>query len=119
MEFFSEIKNTNLDKDSLKETLSIARLPELCHSIDKVILDNGDSGKIYCIWGEFEINREELEHGIRFSLPHCPNALAWTITCDEENSEIVIHCTIAKKQHDEDFIESIEQFVADWEINRG
>lgn len=117
MEFFAEIKNTNLDKDSLKKSLSIARLPELCASIDKIILDNGDNGEIYCIWGDFKINREELDHGIRFSLPHCPNALAWTITCDEENSEIVIHCTIAKKQHDEDFIESIEQFIADWKIN--
>ncbi len=118
MEFFAKIKNKNIDKDRLKKTLSIARLPELCASIDKVLLDNTDSGKIYCLWGEFEINREELDFGIRFSLPHCPNALAWTITCDENNSDILIHCTIAKKQHDEDFIESIEQFVADWQIDQ-
>jgi hypothetical protein len=117
VEFFSEIKNQNIDKDRLKERLSIARLPELCDSIDKVLLDNKSSGKIYCLWGEFEINREELDYGVRFSLPHCPNALAWTITCDEDSSDILVHCTIAKKQHDEDFIESIEQFVADWKIN--
>ena len=116
MEFFAEIKNQNIDSDNLKETLSIARLPELCDSIDKVLQDNKSDGKIYCLWGEFDINREELDHGIRFSLPHCPNALAWTITCDEDSDGILIHCTIAKKQHDEDFIESIEQFVADWQI---
>ncbi len=117
MEFFAEINNKHLDIDSLKKTLSIARLPELCGSIDKVILDNKNTGKIYCLWGEFEVNREELECGIRFSLPHCPNALAWTITYDENNSDIAIHCTIDKKQHDADFIESIEQFVTDWKIN--
>jgi len=117
VEFFAEIKNKNLDKDSLKKLLSIAQLSTLCRSIDTVILDNKDNGRIYCIWGEFEVNREELDYGIRFTLPRCPNALAWTITYDEDNSEIIIHCTIDKKEHDVDFIESIEQFVADWEIN--
>ncbi len=117
MEFFAEIKNKNIDKSRLKKKLSIARLPELCASIDNVIRDNKDNGEIYCLWGEFEINREELNDGIRFSLPNCPNALAWTITCDEDRDEILVHCTIAKKTHDADFVESIEQFVADWEIS--
>jgi hypothetical protein len=117
VEFFAEIKNKNLDKDSLKKLLSIAQLSTLCRSIDTVILDNMDNGRIYCTWGEFEVNREELDYGIRFTLPHCPGALAWTITYDEYTNEIVIHCTINKKQPDADFIASIEQFVADWEIN--
>ncbi len=117
MEFFAEIKNKDINKDRLKEKLSIARLPELCQSIDTVIHDNIDHGEIYCLWGDFKINREELSDGVRFSLPHCPNALAWTITCDEGSNEIIIHCTIAKKQHDADFVESIEQFVADWQID--
>ncbi len=117
MEFFAEIKNKNINKSSLKKKLSIKRLPELCNSIDTVIRDNIDNGEIYCLWGDFKINREELNDGVRFSLPNCPNALAWTITCDEDNDEILVHCTIAKKQHDTDFIESIEQFVTDWEIN--
>jgi len=117
VEFFSAIKNNNLNKDSLKTKLTIARLPELCRSIDKVLRDDENSGEIYCLWGNFEINREVLNDGVRFSLPNCPNALAWTITCDEDNDEILIHCTIAKKQHDADFVESIEQFVTDWEIN--
>ena len=86
-----------------------------CYS--SLILDNKINGIIYCVWGEFKINREELDYGVRFTLPHCPNSLAWTITYDEENSEITIHCTINKKTHDAAFIESIEQFIADWEIN--
>ncbi|GMR01403.1 MAG: hypothetical protein BMS9Abin19_0783 [Gammaproteobacteria bacterium] len=116
MEFFAEIKNADLDTKRLQKLLSIKQLPELCRSIDSVITDDLDSGIIYCIWGEFEIKREELDHGIRFTLPHCPNAIAWTITYDEYTNEIVIHCTMNKKEHDADFIETIEQFVADWEI---
>jgi hypothetical protein len=117
VEFFAEINNQELSKESLKKQLSIAQLPELCQSIESVILDNKDNGRIYCVWGEFEINREELDNGIRFTLPRCPNALAWTITCDRETSKIIIHCTINKDQHDADFIDSIKQFVSGWKLN--
>ncbi|MDT8281767.1 MAG: hypothetical protein RQ982_03025, partial [Gammaproteobacteria bacterium] len=119
MEFFSEIENIGLNKNSLKERLSIDQLPVLCRSIDSVILDKKNSGIIYCVWGEFEVNREQLDNGIRFSLPHCPNALAWTITTDEETNTITIHCTINKKNHDAEFIETIKQFVDDWSFSCG
>lgn len=115
MEFFAEINNPGLDVNSLKQRLSIQRLPELSKSIDSVLSNENHKGTIYCIWGEFEINREELKYGVRFTLPKCPNALACSITIDDDNKErIVIHCSINKKQHDEDFIESIHQFVNDW-----
>lgn len=117
MEFFAEIHNQKLNKESLKKRLAIAQLPELCQSIDSVILDNKSNGRIYCVWGAFEINREELDIGIRFTLPRCPNALAWTITCDEDASKIIIHCTINTEKHDADFIDSIKQFVSGWKIN--
>ncbi|PCJ88842.1 MAG: hypothetical protein COA54_01000 [Thiotrichaceae bacterium] len=117
MEFFAEIKNNKLSINNLKTRLTIEQLPILCHSIDRVILDNQINGIIYCIWGEYVINREDLEYGIRFTLPHCPNSLAWTITCNEDHGDIIIHCTISKKTHEPDFIESIRQFVADWDIN--
>ena len=116
MEFYSEFKNNKISASHLKELLTIEQLPALCHSIYTVILDNKINGRIYCVWGEFEINREELEYGVRFTLPHCPNSLAWTITCNDENSEVTIHCTINKKTRDADFIESIEQFAVNWEI---
>ena len=113
MEFFEQVKNSTLNKVRLKQLLSIARLPELCASIDSVISDEGETGTIYCLWGEFVINREELEYGIRFSLPKCPNALVWSITTNEDNNTI-IHCTINRKEQEQDLIDSIQEFVMDW-----
>jgi len=117
MEFFEETNQINIDVLGLQELLTISNMPNLCSSITNVIFDNKVNGSIYCLWGEFDINREELDFGIRFSLPHCPNAFAWTITHDEDSDKVVIHCTINKQQHDAEFVESIEQFISDWEIN--
>ena len=114
MEFFEETNQTNIDVLNLQKLLTIKNLPNLCKSITKVISDNKVNGSIYCLWGEFKINREQLKDGIRFSMPDCPNALAWTITKDD--GKLIIHCTINKKQHDPDFIDSIKEFVDDWKI---
>ena len=116
MEFFREIKSSPpLDVINLKKLITIKNLPELCSSINSVIKDNISEGVIYCVWGEFRIHREELKYGIRFSMPECPNALAWTITSEQSGQAIVIHCTINKMTHDEDFIQSLKEFVAAWE----
>ena len=115
MEFFEETNQTYVDVPELQKLLAINNLPKLCESITNVIFDNKVNGSIYCLWGEFEINREELKDGIRFSMPKCPNALAWTITTNR-NGTLTIHCTINKKEHDQDFIDSIEEFVSDWKI---
>lgn len=82
MEFFAEVKNPDLGIKELKNRLTINRLPALCRSVSTVITDNKDKGIIYCVWGEFDINREELKYGIRFSLPRCPNAQSYSITLD-------------------------------------
>jgi len=114
MEFFSEIENVDLASAELKKLLAIDSLPGLCRSISTVVSDERDRGDIYCVWGEFEVRRDEIRYGVRFSLPGCPNALAWTITVHEESRLVVVHCTIDRKEHDEDFVESIHEFVADW-----
>jgi len=114
MEFYKKVENSELDINHLKRQLTIQNLPKLCASINSIIADEGNQGIIYCLWGEFVVNREELGDGIRFSLPKCPNALAWTITTDNEGGDILLHCTINKQTHDEDFIESINEFVTDW-----
>jgi len=116
MEFLREIKlTTPVGIVNLKQLITIKNLPELCSSINSVIKNNISEGVIYCVWGEFRIHREELKYGIRFSMPECPNALAWTITCENSGQDIVIHCTINKMKHDEDFIESLKEFVFAWE----
>ena len=115
MEFFEEVEKISLDENGLKQQLTIERLPTLCKSIETVIADDKDSGVVYCVWGEHEVNREPLKYGVRFSMPKCPNALAWSITIKEHdgNNNAVIHCTTDTTEHDEDFIESIREFVRD------
>lgn len=115
MEFFEETDKTSIGVTDLQALLSIRNLPKLCNSIDKVLSDNITNGTIFCLWGEFDINREELRDGIRFSLPGCPNAVAWTITFGENNT-LHIHCTIKQPTHEPDFIESIEEFTNDFKI---
>jgi hypothetical protein len=114
MEFFGTFDNSPFDGEHLKTLLSIARLPELCGSITSLLADQGNSGRIYCVWGEFAVNREELKHGVRFTLPGCPNALAWSVTTDPGCKTTVVHCSINKAEHDEEFIETIREFVRDW-----
>ena len=113
MEFYAQLINPQASVADLQEILTIEALPELCASIDEVLSDHGDRGEVYCVWGQFDIGRELIRDGVRFTLPGCPNALAWTITCEGEDS-IVIHCAINKREHEPEFIESIEKFVEDW-----
>ena len=116
MEFFA-YSNRDIPEADLQSRLGIGDLPLLCASIDRVISVQGNFGEIYCLWGKFRIHREEILGGVRFSLPYCPNALAWTITradpTDRANG-CCVHCTINRGTHAPDFIESIEQFVRDW-----
>jgi hypothetical protein len=113
MEFFAT-SPFSLSADQLQDQVTGPRLAELCDSIDRVLQwsDGEDSGEIYCLWGQFAVNRERIRDGLRFTLPGCPNALAWTITAATDGT--LIHCTINRSEHDPEFIDSIEDFVADW-----
>lgn len=113
MEFFRQIECT-INPSDLQALLTLEQLPHLCASIDSLLEHNGDSGQIYCLWGSFKVNRESIRHGVRFSLPGCPNALAWSITT--EQASVTIHCTINRIDHEPEFIDSIDQFVDDWLI---
>ncbi len=90
----------------------------MCASISDVSAHNNNEADIYCLWGAFNVRREEIRYGVRFSLLNCPHALAWTVTLDEENKTknktIIVHCTIDKTEQDSDFVESIHDFVEDW-----
>ncbi len=114
MEFIARASTLMRDAD-LQRYVRIDNLPDWCASIEKVIANQGEKGEIFSLWGQFRIHREMIRDGVRFTLPTCPNALQWTVTAGASGSkEAVIHCTINREEHDPDFIESIEQFVADW-----
>lgn len=114
MEFFQKLQSNNIEIQYLQNSLTIDKLPSLCDLIDTSKSINKNQGEIYCLWGSFDISREEIRYGVRFSLLNCPHALAWTITYHEEEENIVIHCTIDETEQDSDFVESINLFVKQW-----
>lgn len=117
MEFF-EIADIRPSVEEI-QALTVARLSQYCADIDRVLsVKSDDDAEIYCIWGTFSVMRQLINGGVRFTLPKCPNALAWTITTgyDPEPEKVVIHCTINRTTHDADFIESIESFIHSWKL---
>ena len=114
MEFFQEVHYPGLDIPHLKQWLTIRNLPNLCASIDTAVPSTENEGDLYCLWGAFNVRRDEIRNGVRYALVNCPHALAWTVTLDEAWEHVVIHCTIDKTQPDPEFAESIEMFVSDW-----
>ena len=115
MEFFAYVKN-NLSSKHLQRNITIESLSSYCASVDNVLEHNNEHGVIYCLWGEFVVSRECINGGVRFSLPGCPNNIAWSITAGHQadSKKTVIHLTMSREQHEADFIESINTFVADW-----
>jgi hypothetical protein len=115
MEFYAEIEGQAISPESLYELVTIARLPELCASIDSVVsVQSARTGEIYCVWGQFDVSRDRIRNGVRLALLNCPHALAWTIAAKQEDGTVVVHCTIDDRQAEEEFVETIEQFVNDW-----
>lgn len=100
----------------LQRRLTVSELPHWCASIEKVLSDAKSSGEIYCVWGAFDARREDLRNGVRFSLPGYPNALQWTVTTGHppDPQLTFIPLTINRTEQDQDFIDSIRQFVDDW-----
>lgn len=114
MEFFAELDNAAIDAERLQRALTVGVLPRYCASIETVLEDRGDgTGSIYTVWGVLEVTRQPILTGVRFSLPTCPNAVTWSVTA-EDGDRLVVHATINRPTHDPDFVETLEQFVADW-----
>lgn len=112
MEFFATVA-CRPAAARLHALLSVADLPRWCASIERVLADHGADGEIYTVWGQFRVHREEIRDGVRFTLPGCPNALAWTVRRDE-SAGLLVHCTIDRRDPDPDFVASLQRFVADW-----
>lgn len=117
MEFFATA-NIPASVTDLQQRLTIGDLPRWCASIQTVLTDEGTRGDIYCVWGEFRVHLEQIRDGVRFSLLGCPNALQWTVTTGQspDPQRTVIHLTINRTEHDQDFIESNQQLVDDWKV---
>jgi hypothetical protein len=113
MEYFEEVKNNGLDVNRLKSLLTIENLPELCAFIS-VTDDRKNTGTIYCDWGQQTLSRDEIKNGVRFSSVTCPDALAWTVTLEDTENIVLVHCSTNKKQHEEEYNESILEFMRDW-----
>jgi len=115
MEFFATA-TVRTDVLELQRRLSISDFPRWCASVSEVFSDEGTRGEIYCVWGRFRVHREDIRDGVRFTLPGCPNALQWTVTTGQspEPNKVVVHLTINRCEHAPDFVESNQQFVADW-----
>jgi hypothetical protein len=114
MEFFQEVHYPGLGIPRLKQWLTIRNLPKLCASISTAAPSTESEGDLYCLWGAFNVRRDEIRNGVRYALVDCPHALAWTVTLDEAREHVVIHCTIDKTHPDPEFAESIHAFVSDW-----
>jgi len=115
MEFFAAL-NSQATEQNLQQQLRIDNLADFCASIYEIVKDEEYQGEISMVWGLFEVRRECIRGGVRFTLPNCLNGVAWTITIslDEANDEVMVHCTINRKEQDADFVESLEDFVNDW-----
>ncbi len=114
MEYFKIIKMKTTE-DHIQKSLELNNLDEISTEIFNLDVPGQEVSNIGGIWGEFTLSRSEIRGGIRFALLECPNALCWTITTGfpPEPESIVIHLTINRQQTNQEFIEEIEEFLAD------
>ena len=114
MEFFKIIK-AETSEEHIQKALALANLDEISTEIFNLDAPGKEASNIGGIWGEFTLSRSEIKGGVRFALVECPNALCWTVTAGlpPEPKSIVIHLTINRQQTSQEFIEEIEEFIAD------
>jgi len=67
--------------------------------------------------GTFDVRRQVMKDGVRFSLSGCPNKLQWVISTGSgrDPRNLLIHCSLDSTEADPDLVASIEQFVSDWQ----
>lgn len=79
MEFF-EFADLLTTQDEIRNKVSIDTLPFFCEEIEAVDEAEELGRVIFRHWGRFHLRQEDVMGGVRFSVPDCPNALAWTVT---------------------------------------
>lgn len=114
MEFF-EYADILTTQEAIRNKVSIDTLPFFCEEIEEVA-EPEKLGKVIYFrhWGRFHLRREEVMGGVRFSVPDCPNALAWTVTTGYPPypEKIVLHATINRLEHDAEFIAATKALLA-------
>lgn len=115
MEFF-KIINVDTTEDQIQKNINFDNLDDLCASIFVMHFTN-NIANIGGIWGEFSLQKDNINGGLRFSLLECPNALTFTITTgfQPEPNQIVLHLTVNRLELKPVFIKEIEEFISDWE----
>lgn len=117
MEFF-EFADVAASQEEIRSRVSMDTLPDFCEEIEAV--DAADAaeelGRVVYFrqWGRFHIRQETVMGGVRFSVPDCPNALAWTVTTGypPHPEKIVLHATINRTEHHPEFIDATEALLA-------
>jgi len=115
MEFFA-IARIHTHPEAL-QSIPLESLPDLCPSIERLLrVHSKDLARVWTVWGEFDVTRQTIHGGVRFTLPQCANALSWTLTAGNPPApeHVVIHATINRTEQDPDFVETLEDFVAQW-----
>ncbi len=106
MEFF-EYADVITSQGSIRDKLSLDNLPFFCEEIEAVEETSALGRVIYFRhWGRFHIRCDQVMGGVRFSVPDCPNALAWTVTTGypPHPEKVVLHATFNRTEHDPEFI---------------
>lgn len=114
MEFF-EIASASLTPELIRERVTIDALPDYCDEID-VLDEPEDLGRVvyFLQWGRYHIRRDLVMGGVRFWVPDCPNALAWTVTTGYPPSpdKVMLHATFNRPDHEPEFIEATKALLA-------
>ena len=114
MEYFRIIPLITTE-DQIQKSLVLDNLDELSTQIFNLDVPSGELTSIGGIWGEFTLSRTAIKGGVRFALLECPNALCWTITTGYAPApgSLVIHLTINRQEIKPEFMEELEEFLAD------
>jgi hypothetical protein len=117
MEFFRTVPVHTTVKQ-LNEHLIPERFDELSAQLFCLEKTANTNCRVGTIWGEFTLNRTQINGGLRFSLVECPNGLCWSITSGYQPSpkDVVIHLILNRTAKNPEFIEEVHEFLDSMEV---